>query len=70
MAQVDGVLCYFNTNLFVIVNGSLTLDFKPYRGLSQGVPLSPFLFQLATKGLTSLISKASQIRALKGVRIS
>ena len=42
----------------VLVNGEPCGVFFPIRGISQGDPLSPFLFLLYTEGLNGLIKKA------------
>ena len=42
----------------VLVNGEPCGVFFPLRGISQGDPLSPFLFLLYTEGLNGLIKKA------------
>lgn len=42
----------------MFVNGCPTEEFKLERGLSQGDPLSPFLYLIAAEGLNLLVSKA------------
>ncbi|XP_028112042.1 uncharacterized protein LOC114310295 [Camellia sinensis] len=41
-------------------------EFSPHRGLRQGDPLSPFHFNLVTKGLNSLIERAKDLGTIKG----
>lgn len=48
--------CITMTSASVLVNGSPTDEFKFERGLSQGDPLSPFLFLLAVEGLNVLMN--------------
>jgi len=38
-----------------LVNGSLTQEFKPTKGLRQRDPLAPFLFFIVVKGLTRIV---------------
>ena len=38
-----------------MINGSTTREFVPERGLRQGDPLAPFLFNIAAEGLTGLM---------------
>ena len=52
------------------VNGVPCGAIKPTRGLRQGNPLSPHLFILVAEGLSGLIHRAIQNRALKGLAAS
>ena len=42
----------------VLVNGSPTNEFIPHRGLRQGDPLAPLLFNIVAEGLTGLMREA------------
>jgi len=48
------------------VNGSPTSEFLPQRGLRQGDPLAPFLFNIVAEGLTGLLRKAMEENLFKG----
>ncbi|CAL5438187.1 unnamed protein product [Camellia sinensis] len=61
--------CVITVRLSVLVNGSPTEEFSPQRGLRQGDPLSPLLFNLAAEGLHKLLSRASQLDLIKGVKV-
>jgi hypothetical protein len=45
-------------SLGIVVNGEESSFFKPGKGLRQGDPLSPFLFNLVGNGLSRMIRKA------------
>ena len=50
--------CLSSTSISILVNGSPTSEFKPQRGLRQGDPLAPFLFDLVAEGLTGMMRAA------------
>nr|KYP62677.1 Transposon TX1 uncharacterized [Cajanus cajan] len=52
--------CLATARVSVLVNGSPSSEFGVGRGLRQGDPLAPFLYLIATEGLSSLMSKAVQ----------
>ncbi|KAL3510121.1 hypothetical protein ACH5RR_029522 [Cinchona calisaya] len=52
------------------INGNICGYIKPYRGIRQGDPLSPYLFLLCSEGLSSLLSQASINKEIFGISIS
>ncbi|KAK3194005.1 hypothetical protein Dsin_025315 [Dipteronia sinensis] len=50
--------CIMSPMLLVLVNGSTTLLFGVERGLHQGDPLSPFLFNIVVEEWNCLFQKA------------
>lgn len=64
--------CISSISYSVAINGSIEERFRPSRGLRFKTrdPLSPFLFLLYGKGLSSLMRLAMQERRLKGVKAS
>jgi len=46
--------CLESDSMSVLVNGSLTKEFIPNRGLRQGDPLASFLFLMAAEGLAGV----------------
>ena len=50
--------CMSSASISILVNGSPTKEFTPERGLRQGDPLAPFLFNIVAEGLTGLMRNA------------
>jgi len=51
------------------MNGGLTEQINPSRGLRQEDPLSPYLFLLCAKDFSSLINDVESSRRIQGVTI-
>eukprot|EP01018_Ginkgo_biloba_P040715 Gb_03353 [translate_table: standard] len=60
------VACLKTTNMEILVNGTLTESFSTSRGIRQGCPLSPYLFIIATEGLSAMLCWLNQIRLIEG----
>ena len=58
--------CISSPAISVLVNGSPTKEFGLERGLHQGDPLSPLLFNVAVEGLSALLNKAVHTDLLRG----
>ena len=58
-----------SARISVLVNGSTTSEFTPSRGLRQGNPLSPFLFNVAVEALNVLIERAVHLGIVRGVEV-
>ncbi|XP_026451554.1 uncharacterized protein LOC113351853 [Papaver somniferum] len=62
--------CISTTTSAVFVNGSPDKFFKPYRGLRQGDPLSPYLlFFLCMGALSRTLSNAEDLGLITGIKI-
>ncbi|GJR12603.1 RNA-directed DNA polymerase, eukaryota [Tanacetum coccineum] len=61
--------CLHNGHSFVLINRFPMDEFKLFRGLRQGDPMSPFLFILAMEGLHALTRKAEVLGLFKGASI-
>ena len=53
---IEGYLS--SASVSILVNGSPTNEFIPQRGLRQGDPLAPLLFNIIAEGLTGLMREA------------
>ena len=62
--------CVRTVTYSVLVNGQAVGCITPSRGIRQGDPLSPYLFLLCAKALSSMLSKAERTRAITGVPTS
>ncbi|XP_028093957.1 uncharacterized protein LOC114294055 [Camellia sinensis] len=58
--------CISTARISVLVNGSPTSEFSPHKGLRQGDPLSPFLFNLVAEGTNILMERAKDLGLVKG----
>ena len=61
--------CVSTMEYRVRINDDEMESFKPTRGLRQGDPLSPYLFLLCTKGLTSLLANAEENGNISGIKV-
>uniref|UniRef100_A0A8I6YT27 Reverse transcriptase domain-containing protein n=1 Tax=Hordeum vulgare subsp. vulgare TaxID=112509 RepID=A0A8I6YT27_HORVV len=61
--------CVTTVRYQIKINGTLTNQFKPSRGLRQGDPISPYLFVICAEGLSALLRHAEEQGTLHGVKI-
>ncbi|GLT33352.1 hypothetical protein SLA2020_079500 [Shorea laevis] len=67
---IDRVMtCVRTVEYSILLNGSITREFTPSRGIRQGDPLSPFLFLFCAEGLYSLLENGLQSEDLKGATV-
>ena len=64
MMWIDG--CLKSSFVSVLVNGCPIDEFSPQRGLKQGDPLAPFLFNIVVKGLMGLMRETQKKNLFKG----
>jgi hypothetical protein len=50
--------CVQSMSYSVVINGNPVGHIRPTRGIKQGDPISPYLFLLCAKALSTLLSKA------------
>lgn len=61
--------CVSTVQCTLLVNGCITQSFKPSRGISQGDPLSPYLFLMYANILSLALLKAEHNQDLKGIKL-
>lgn len=61
-------ICY-SARISVLVNGTPTKEFFPRKGLRQGDPLSPLLFNLAGEIFSSMIQEANKNYIFDGIQL-
>ncbi|CAL5415136.1 unnamed protein product [Camellia sinensis] len=61
--------CISTARISVLVNGSPTSEFSPMKGLRQGDPLSPLLFNIVAEGLNILLERAKEVGLIRGVSV-
>lgn len=54
----------------VLINVQPSKSFIPERGISQGDPISPYIFILCANVLSSLLHKESQLKNLQGIKVA
>jgi hypothetical protein len=68
-AERRGVKVGQGSQYQIRINGSLTDEIIPQRGLRQGDPLSPYLFRFCAEGFSALMNHAEEDGSLEGIRI-
>jgi hypothetical protein len=61
--------CVSSVRYRIRVNGELSSELIPERGLRQGDPLSPYLFLICAEGFSALLHKAEVEGSLKGIKV-
>jgi hypothetical protein len=61
--------CVSTVSYKIKVNGDLTEEIVPTRGLRQGDPLSPYLFLICAEGFSGLLHEAESVGNLEGIII-
>uniref|UniRef100_A0A8R7TID6 Reverse transcriptase domain-containing protein n=1 Tax=Triticum urartu TaxID=4572 RepID=A0A8R7TID6_TRIUA len=61
--------CVTTVRYQIKVNGQLTVQFCPSRGLRQGDPASPYLFVICAEGLSALLHAAEREGRISGVKV-
>lgn len=59
-----------SSRISVLVNGSPSKEFSPSRGLRQGDPISPLLFDLVGEVLHSMLTQAANKGIFQGIRLN
>ena len=64
---MDG--CIKTASMSILVNESPTAAFIPQKGIRQGDPLAPLLFNIVVEGLTGLMREALKANKYKGLLV-
>ncbi|XP_026384679.1 uncharacterized protein LOC113280244 [Papaver somniferum] len=62
--------CYSTSTFSVLINGSPFGYFSSSRGVRQGCPVSPLLFNIAMEGFSRYMDRASNLRLFSGFSVS
>jgi hypothetical protein len=61
--------CVSTVSYRIKINGALSENFRPERGLRQGDPLSPYLFLICAEGFSALLNHAEEEGRIARVKI-
>src|ERR1044072_2529629 len=61
--------CVSTVSFSIMVNGQPHHNYSPHRGLRQGDPLSPYLFNICSEVFSSMIRHAVEESALHGMKV-
>jgi hypothetical protein len=61
--------CISTVKYRIRVNGALSQQIIPERGLRQGDPLSPYLFLICVEGFSALLNQAERDGSIKGIKV-
>ncbi|GMI92896.1 hypothetical protein HRI_002958900 [Hibiscus trionum] len=62
-------MCISTAKISILINGLPSKPFRIRKGLRQGCPLSPYLFNIIGEALSSLLVKAESVGLIKGVQV-
>lgn len=62
--------CITTVSYSYLINDTVYGNVKPYRGIRQGDPLSPYVFILCSEVLSGMCKKAGRNGSLQGVRVA
>lgn len=62
--------CMSSVSYRIKLNGELSRQIRPTRGIRQGDPLSPYIFVICAQGLSSLITGNKVQGTLKGLKLA
>jgi hypothetical protein len=61
--------CISTVKYRIRVNGALSQQIIPERGLRQGDPLSPYLFLICAEGFSALLNQVERDGSIKGIKV-
>ena len=64
LSWIEG--CLKSASISILVNGSPSSEFIPQRGIRQGDPLAPLLFNVVVDGLNGLLREATEKNMFQG----
>ena len=61
--------CLASSSVSILINGRPTKEFMLQKGLRQGDPLAPFLFNIVGKGLSGLMRETTSKNLFSGFKV-